>query len=186
MQKTTSRRWLTIVAVVLSVLAIAAPAFAHYVYQTTTYSRYGSRCYWGRSEISHGSKSPYGGYWKSTSWANDDVVQLGVTIHCSQSLQLPAGYLAAAVLKLVWVPSGAPGQYAWAWCGSNSAWKYNTINKGSVDQIFDYGGKAPPCGPGFYYENWATVTGKDPTGAFWVKINGAYFMLESGAHWLPA
>jgi hypothetical protein len=176
------RRRLVIVGIVtISLVSIAAPALAHYVYQQTDYARIADVCYRARSEVSHGSKSPYDGYYKSSSWSLQDLVTPYGTIHCNTPVARAAQGYAAAIQKMKY--NSATG--VWAVCGASSGWYYSPTNGYNIEVIWDYGGYALPCGSGSY-ANYASATAKDPATGFWIKPGGKYFVLNSGSHTLPA
>ncbi len=160
------RRLAIIFAATALISSIAVPASAHYVYQSTQYARIGDTCFTARSEVSHGSKSPYGGYWKTDSDGFQDWNSPIGTLNCYFTYSEPDKGYAAAIQKMKKSSTGV-----WGVCGPSSGWGYSGTNDVGVAEIWDYGGDAPPCGSGGY-ANFGRATAKDPANGYDNKPGG--------------
>ena len=148
---------LGLLVAVFASLAVAVPAYAHYVYEEgTVYS--GDTCTWLRSEISHGNG---GGYSKSKIVSQQDFMGWP----CGTLFGRPPNYL-----RLKWS----------LWedgfiCTSSSGYTYNSAHTAQMT-IDRYHGNTPPCGDGDYE---TTTTGHHKNGSQW--LGGS---LDSGTHYL--
>ena len=148
---------LALLAAVVTSLAFAVPAYAHYVYEDGTTYADADGCTWNRAEISHGNG---GGYSKSTVRAKRTVSNTP----CMQTWERPYGNLRAK----------------WALYRDNFiciSVGY-TVNSNTTHtlNVTRYHGNTPPCGDGDYE---TTATGHH-------KINGVWQggSIDSGTHYL--
>ena len=119
--------------------AIAAPAYAHYIYEAGFTYTSGYGCTWNRAEISHGNG---GGYSKSDVRSKRVFTYDGYTFHCGTDLSRPIGHLRAK-----WRLYKLNGS-SWQTCKSSN-YSYNTSNTAHL-KVDEYHGYNPPCCQGIY------------------------------------
>ena len=132
-------KWVLALLFIIGSVAIAAPVYAHYIYEDgfTYTSSYG--CTWNRAEISHGNG---GGYSKADVKSKKVFTYDGLTFHCGSNLSRPIEHL-----RVKWRLYKLNGS-SWKSCKSSSYF-YNATNAAHI-KVHKYHGYNPPCGQGIY------------------------------------
>jgi hypothetical protein len=159
-------RMVVVTVVLMSLLATASPAEAHYVYRQAPVWTDDEHCVVGRSEISHGAG---GGYTKISVALHAPDCPTG-TVFGLRASRLEARE--ARVRHVLWKQSSSG---AWSAC-RRSAWQRNARWLTRHEHGIHYGSNAP-CGNGNY----------SVTGEMQVLIDGVWRggRLHGGSHRLP-